>query len=161
MEKGKKMLQEEELEGESLDSHDSESVVENEQIYAAKYYRFFYLQEGSTFVVFIEHAINRDHEVQLMEDQETLLVNLKIPMPPDELFKLANVHASMAKSLIPVEEEFFILAPVKLDPTSKEKLFFPNAKTPIWTVFKWKFQKKVIVEEPDKVEVDNSNLFGL
>lgn len=145
-------------EEESLGSEFSESIDNHEFEFASKYYRFFARTEGNIFALFVEHGINRKYEVQLLEDQQTISLKLEIPIPPDELLKQAKMHATMV-SLQPVVEDFEVVAPGKLDPNTKEVISFPTKKTPIWTVFKYNFQKQGKVEEAVKIEIDLTDLF--
>jgi hypothetical protein len=127
--------------------------LDDELIHAAKYFRFFTHTENEEFALFVEHGLNRDHEVQLMQDQQTLSLKVNIPVPPDELLNLAGFHASMA-SLGPVKEEYTIQSSRKLDAKSKIIFHYPSLDAPVWTVFKYKHEKEKETEKPDKIEVD-------
>jgi hypothetical protein len=143
--------------GESI-GESNENEIDVETDYASKYFRFFSRTEGNKFGLFIEHGLNRNHEVQLMKDHRSLLLKLEIPVPEDEMFKQANFHASMAE-IQPVKEEFLVDEPVgKLNPKSKKISCFPSQKTPIWTVYTYQFEEEAKDEVPDKIEIDLTSL---
>jgi hypothetical protein len=93
-----------------------------------------------------------------MKDHLSLSFTFEIPVPPDELLREAGFHASMAQ-LHPVIEQFTVDAPKKLDPQSKKILFYPRKETPLWTVYKYSFEKEIKDEEPDKIEIDLTSMF--
>jgi hypothetical protein len=156
-EKGRPLKPEDVDEGESLGETSEEVESDNESEYAAKYFRFFSRTEENLFGLFIEHGLNRNHEVKLMKDHQSLQLTLEIPVPPDDLLKAAKFHATMAQ-LQPVKEEFMIEAPKKLNPNTKAKACFPTARTPIWTVYTYSFEEEAKDEEPDRIQIDLTSM---
>ncbi len=130
--------------------------------FAAKYLRFFYHTDETTFSLFIECGVERHLEVQVMEDFGGVILKVEIPIPPDELLQLAGYHA-VTISLEGINEEFNIPTPKKLKKPLTRKIFqYPSSKLPLWIVYKYDLEEEEeqATIDPDKFDINLVSLLS-
>jgi hypothetical protein len=118
--------------------------------------RIFTEHDETKFSILAEFGINRRFTAILVADFEVEL-NVKVPIPPDELIIAAGYHAVGGERLAPLDEEFYFQAPagrrfaVAQGAQNKEAVYFPNPEFPEWVVFTFALER---LREEIKVETN-------
>ena len=133
----------------------SEEEYEEREL-AGKYVRYFTMDDEDTFAIVAEAGLNRSFETLVSDDRASVLLTVRIPIPPDALVQAAGYHAATV-SLSNVDETFHIPAPrliaKKEDGSEKKVIHYPNQQTPLWYIFKFTLSKS-FVESPLSVATD-------
>jgi hypothetical protein len=119
--------------------------------WASKYFRFFTHVEGDRFSIFFEHGLNRELAATVTPDHRSIILNISIPLPPDEIYLIAGLHPQLANSAL-VDETFQINAPEKLDISTKKIFYFPSKETPVWAIYQFKFAAEEIETTVDTIK---------
>lgn len=106
--------------------------------------RFFDHSDEKTFSIFCESGLERTWVAEIV-DEDSIVLTITIPVPPDELIKAAGYHA-VNFNLEETEEVFIIQAPRRFANDTKErKIYYPSEETPLWTIFQYDLE--IIKEE--------------
>jgi hypothetical protein len=126
-----------------------EDISEDESLYAFKFLRIFTTSDESSFSIFAEYGMLRKYVATLVADDEIEL-NIKMPVPPDDLIIKAGYHAVKVQRLEEFDEDYYFQAPAgrRFAPVQKETnkapIYYPSNDFPEWVVFKFDLEAELV-----------------
>jgi len=118
---------------------------------ASKFVRFFTHSDEIVFALFIETGLKRKITVQLVNKRTAIELKIQLPLPPDDLLHFAGFSNASEFNLPHTDEAIIIETPALSEQHTLH--YYPNKKTPIWVVYKYRIEKQ-IEDEPEEIDID-------